>query len=91
MHADLALLHSGGSVKRRYQFERQFPVGETRERVDRGAYHQLDPTDEYQFAIRKSAQPNGITTDTHGNIYVGGCAKDASGIDHWIVRKLPAQ
>ena len=48
-------------------------------------------TDEYQFAIRKSAQPNGITTDTHGNIYAGGCAKDASGIDHWIVRKLPAQ
>jgi WD40 repeat protein len=26
MHADLALLHSGGSVKRRHQFDRQFQV-----------------------------------------------------------------
>ena len=26
MHADLALLHSGGSVKRRHQFERQFRI-----------------------------------------------------------------
>src|SRR5262245_14710575 len=26
MHADLALLHSGGSVKRRHQFDRQFQI-----------------------------------------------------------------
>jgi hypothetical protein len=48
-------------------------------------------TDDYQLVTGKSAQPNGITTDPNGNIYVGGRAQDASGIDQWIVRKLPAQ
>ena len=44
--------------------------------------------DSYQLAPGKSALPNGITTDANGNIYVGGSAQDASGIDWWIVRKL---
>ena len=43
---------------------------------------------DYQLALGKSAQPTAITTDTHGNIFVGGRAQDASGIDQWIVRKL---
>jgi sugar lactone lactonase YvrE len=46
----------------------------------------IDPG--YQLATGKSAQPNGITTDADGNIYVGGSAQDATGIVQWIVRKL---
>jgi hypothetical protein len=48
-------------------------------------------SDDYQLATGKSAQPNAITRDIHGNIFVSGSAQDASGIYHWIVRKLPAQ
>jgi hypothetical protein len=47
-------------------------------------------SDDYQLVPGKSAQPNGITTDAHGNIYVSGNAHDASGVYYWIVRKLPA-
>ena len=46
--------------------------------------------DSYQLAPGKSTLPNGITI-ANGNIFVGGRAVDADGIDHWIVRKLPAQ
>jgi hypothetical protein len=45
----------------------------------------------YQLAPGKSALPNGITIDTNGNIFIGGSATDADGVDHWIVRKLAAQ
>ena len=45
-------------------------------------------SDDYQLAAGKSAQPNAITRDNYGNIFVSGSAQDASGIDHWIVRKL---
>jgi len=47
--------------------------------------------DSYQLAAGKSAQPNGITIDPQGTIYVAGNATDASGVMQWIVRKLPAQ
>lgn len=46
-------------------------------------------SDDFQLASGKSAKPNAITIDIHGNIYVGGSAKDADGIQRWIVRKLP--
>ena len=45
-------------------------------------------SDDYQLATGKSAQPNAITIDIHGSIFVSGSAQDATGIDHWIVRKL---
>lgn len=48
-------------------------------------------SDEFQLVSGKPAQPNAITTDSNGNIYVSGRAQDASSIDQWIVRKLPAQ
>jgi hypothetical protein len=48
-------------------------------------------SDNYQLVPGKLAQPNAITIDTHGNIFVSGRAQDASGIDQFIVRKLPAQ
>jgi Beta-propeller repeat len=46
-------------------------------------------SDEYQLATGKSAQANAITIDIHGNIFVSGSAQDATGVEHWIVRKLP--
>jgi hypothetical protein len=46
----------------------------------------IDPG--YQLVPGKPAQPNAITADSNGNIYVSGSAQDASGIYHWIVRKL---
>lgn len=45
-------------------------------------------SDTYQLAVGKSAQPNSITTDAAGNIYVIGSAQDATGVNQWIVRKL---
>jgi hypothetical protein len=42
----------------------------------------------YQLASGKSALPNGITIDAYGNVFIGGSASDANGVDHWIVRKL---
>ena len=45
-------------------------------------------SDDYQLATGKSAQPNAITRDIHGSIFVSGSDRDASGIYHWIVRKL---
>lgn len=48
-------------------------------------------SDDFQLVSGKPAQPNAITTDTHGNIFVSGRAQDANGVDQWIVRKLPAQ
>jgi hypothetical protein len=47
--------------------------------------------DSYQLAPGKSALPDGITIDAYGNIFVGGYATDTNGVNHWIVRKLPAQ
>ncbi|MCL4785955.1 MAG: SBBP repeat-containing protein [Verrucomicrobia bacterium] len=47
--------------------------------------------DPYQLAPGKSALPNGITIDTNGNIFIGGNATDANGVDHWVVQKLEAQ
>jgi len=43
--------------------------------------------DDYQLATGKSAQATGVTADAAGNLLVTGSAQDASGIDHWIVRK----
>jgi hypothetical protein len=45
-------------------------------------------SDDYQLVPGKSAQPNAITRDTQGNIFVSGHAQDAAGVNHWIVRKL---
>lgn len=49
----------------------------------------IDPG--YQLAAGRSAQPNAISTDADGNLYVGGRADDAAAVPRWIVRKLPAQ
>lgn len=46
--------------------------------------------DQFQFAPGQAARANGITIDIAGNLYVSGSAKDATGVDHWIVRKLAA-
>jgi hypothetical protein len=54
------------------------------------AYIDWTTSDDFQLAPGKSAQPDAMTV-TQGNIFVGGRAQDASGIDQWIVRKLPAQ
>jgi beta-propeller repeat-containing protein len=48
-------------------------------------------SDEFQLVSGKSAQPNAITADIDGNIYVSGSAQDASGTNYWIVRKLAVQ
>lgn len=45
-------------------------------------------SDAFQLASGKEAQANGITADASGNVLVSGRAADASGVDHWIVRKL---
>jgi hypothetical protein len=45
-------------------------------------------SDTYQLASGKPAQPNGITSDGFGNIFVSGNATDANGVNQWIVRKL---
>jgi hypothetical protein len=47
-------------------------------------------SDNFQLVSGKTAQPNAITRDGQGNIYVSGRAQDANGADQWIVRKLPA-
>ncbi len=49
----------------------------------------IDPG--YQLAAGRSAQPNAISTDAEGNLYVGGRADDDDAVPRWIVRKLPAQ
>ena len=45
-------------------------------------------SDDFQLVSGKPAQPNAITTDSNGKIYVSGRAQDANGVDQWIVRKL---
>ena len=45
-------------------------------------------SDAFQLAAGKEAVANGITADASGNVLVSGRAQDASGVDHWIVRKL---
>lgn len=45
-------------------------------------------SDAFQFAVGQPARANGITADASGNILVNGRAADATGVDHWIVRKL---
>ena len=47
-------------------------------------------SDDFQLVSGKLAQPNAITSDIHGNIFVSGRAQDASDVDQWIVRKLAA-
>jgi hypothetical protein len=48
-------------------------------------------SDAYQLAAGKVALPLGITVDGLGNVFACGRAQDASGIEHWIVRKLAAR
>lgn len=48
-------------------------------------------SDDFQLVPGKTAQPNAITIDGQGNIYVSGYATDASGANQWIVRKLKTQ
>ena len=45
-------------------------------------------SDVFQLASGKEARANGITGNDLGNVLVSGRAADASGVDHWIVRKL---
>ncbi len=54
-------------------------------------YFAWTTSDDFQLVSGKTAQPNAMTTDLHGNIFVGGAALDASGKANWIVRKLSAQ
>ena len=48
-------------------------------------------SDVFQFSPGQEARANGVTDDATGNVFVSGRVADASGVDHWIVRKLPAQ
>jgi hypothetical protein len=52
------------------------------------AYIAWTTSDDFQLVSGKTAQPNAMTTDLHGNIFVGGAALDASGNANWIVRRL---
>jgi hypothetical protein len=45
-------------------------------------------SDVFQLASGKEAVAFGITGDALGNVFVSGRAADATGVDHWIVRKL---
>jgi len=45
-------------------------------------------SDIFQFGSGQPAMANGITANATGNVFVSGRAADASGVDHWIVRKL---
>jgi hypothetical protein len=47
-------------------------------------------SDLYQLVAGQPAQANGITI-ANGNIFVGGSAANAAGVNQLIVRKLPAQ
>jgi hypothetical protein len=44
--------------------------------------------DDYQLAPGRDAEAQGVVTDHVGNLLVNGWAWDASGIEHWIVRRL---
>jgi hypothetical protein len=44
--------------------------------------------DDYQLAPGSDAVAQGVVTDAAGNLLVNGWAWDASGIEHWIVRRL---
>jgi hypothetical protein len=45
-------------------------------------------SDAYQLAPGMNALPLGITVDAFGKVFASGRAQDASGVEHWIVRKL---
>jgi hypothetical protein len=45
-------------------------------------------SDVFQLAPGQTAMANDLNRDPSGNIFVGGYAADATGVDHWIVRKL---
>ncbi|MEI6785607.1 MAG: hypothetical protein WCQ21_32360 [Verrucomicrobiota bacterium] len=45
--------------------------------------------DDYPVATGKSAVANAITKDIQGSIFVSGHAQDATGVEQFIVRKLP--
>lgn len=47
-------------------------------------------SDSYQLATGRAALPLGITVGPDGGVLVCGRAQDAAGIDHFIVRRLPA-
>lgn len=47
-------------------------------------------SDDFQLARGQSARASDVTTDAFGNVFVTGRAADASGVDHWITRKLAA-
>jgi hypothetical protein len=48
-------------------------------------------SDAYQLSSAKTAMAVGLTVDGADNVFVCGRAQDASGIEHFIVRKLAAQ
>ena len=45
-------------------------------------------SDVFQLAQNQAAMANDLNRDPSGNIFVSGHAADATGVDHWIVRKL---
>jgi hypothetical protein len=45
-------------------------------------------SDVFQLAPGQTAMANDLNRDPSGNIFVSGYAADATGVDHWIVRKL---
>jgi hypothetical protein len=44
-------------------------------------------SDVFQLAVGKGGRANGITGDALGHVFVSGRAMDATGVDHWIVRR----
>jgi len=46
--------------------------------------------DDYQLALEKGASAGGVLTDAAGNLLVNGVAADASGVEHWSVRRPAA-
>jgi hypothetical protein len=44
--------------------------------------------DDYQFPQGQGAEALGVVVDATGNVLVSGAGYDATGIAHWIVRRL---
>jgi hypothetical protein len=45
--------------------------------------------EDFQYVSDHSSVPWGATTDTAGNVFVGGWVEDATTYGHWLVRKFP--